>query len=304
MRPQSNAGAAKARTIGLARRLKAAGLAKRRRKVPKPRHPLAIERAYAAEIARFVKAAAEVVRREIEPNIERWTAEVQAETRIDGLRTDAGAAARIAALIRQVANRLLAAIRPTVLDELAERFAKRTNEWSKQETNRQVRAALGVDVFGAEPNLAPLADAFTAENVALIRTVPQRYLENVEGVVLRGVTSGTLPRDIAKQLAETEGVAERRAALIARDQVGKFYGKLNEVRQRKLGGETYFWRTVNDNRVRPEHEERDGVEYAWTPEDAKRLGVEYLPPEEQPGQPPACRCLAEPNFDRLLDGLD
>lgn len=303
MRPQSNAGAAKARTIGLARKLKAAGLAKRRRRVPKPRHPLAIERAYAAEIARLVQAAAEAVRREVEPNLARWVAEAQAESRVDGIRTDAGVAARIAAFIRQVANRLLGAIRPTALDELAERFARRTNEWSKQETNRQVRAALGVDV-GAEPNLGPLADAFTAENVALIRTVPQRYLENVEGVVLRGVTSGTLPRDIAKQLAETEGVAERRAALIARDQVGKFYGKFNEVRQRKLGVETYTWRTVNDNRVRPEHEERAGVEYAWTPEDAKRLGVAYLPPEEQPGQPINCRCGAEPNFDRLLDGLD
>lgn len=304
MKTQTRAASAKARTIGLVRALKRNGLAKRRRKVPRTKYPLAIERAYAVEIARLVQGAMTEVRRQIEPELARWSEEFQNEARADAARADQSLPARVAAFVKRVANAFLEAIRPTALEDLARRFASRTNTWSREQTNKQVRAALGVDVFTAEPNLAPLVDAFLAENVALIRTVPQKFLEDVEGVVLRGVTSGTLPRDIAKQLVETEGVAERRAALIARDQVGKFYGRLNETRQRRLGGETYFWTTVGDNRVRPEHEEREGVEYAWTKEDARRLGVEYLPPEEQPGQPIACRCGAEMNADRILDALD
>lgn len=298
---QQRAHAARARTVGLVRALKAAGVVKRRRKVPRAKHPMAIERAYAVEIVKLVRAAAAEVRREIEPQIARWEAEYANETRGDA-RQDESLPARVAAYVRRISNKFMAAIRPAMLNDLAWRFGSRTNNWSREQTNRQVRAALGVDVIGTEPNLAPLVDAFVTENVALIRTVPQRYLENVEGVVLRGVTSGTLPRDIAAQLAEAEGVAERRAALIARDQVGKFYGRLNEVRQKRIGVKHYTWETVGDNRVRPEHEEREGNTYSWTAEDATD-DAPFLGAEEQPGQPVNCRCGATPSFDDLLDGL-
>ena len=274
----------------------------RRRRIPKQAPPRAIEREYAKAIQSLLREAAAVVAREITPALAGWSAEARAELdRLDAVRAD-GIGQRIAAYIRRVGGRLLSSIRPTALDALAERFADRTSSWSRAQVNRQVRAAVGVDVFASEPNLAPLVDTFVAENVALIRNVPEQFLTNVEGLVLRGVTSGTLPRDIAEQLADAEGVALRRAKNIARDQVGKFYGRLNSVRQQRLGVKTYTWTTANDNRVRPEHEERDGKVYAWNPEDATDE-IEYLPPEEQPGGPPMCRCGAEANVDELLDGL-
>lgn len=277
----------------------------RRSKVPKSRYPMAIEREYAKALAELVDQAHATINREIVPMIPLWTAEGVAElARVDGMRTDASLGKRITTFINAVANRFLAAMRPTALEELADRFARRTTQWSKAETNRRVRAAVGVDVFAAEPNLVPLVQNFVAENVALIKTIPQRYFEQVEGVVLRGATSGTLPRETAKQLASQFEITERRAALIARDQVGKFYGSVNKARQQKLGLKTYTWRTRNDNRVRPEHEEREGKVYAWNPEDADEAnGIEYLPPEEQPGNPILCRCDAEGRVDDLLDGL-
>lgn len=259
----------------------------RRRRIPKQAQPLPIEREYARAIQVYVREASAVVNREIAPMVPVWAAEQAAEVaRSDALRED-GLGQRIAAYINRIAGRFLASIRPVALDELADKFARRTSTWNKVQIDRQVKAAVGVDVFAAEPNLAPIVDTFVAENVALIRNVPQQFMTNVEGIVLRGVTSGTLPRDIAEQLADEEGVAMRRAKNIARDQVGKLYGRLNAVRQQRLGVKTYTWATVSDNRVRPEHEERDGKVYAWNPEDATDE-IEYLPPEEQPGQPIAC----------------
>lgn len=274
----------------------------RRRRIPKQAPPRPIEREYAKAIQAIVREAAAAVTREITPQLARWSEEARAELdRLDAERSD-GIGQRIAAFIRRVGDQLLASIRPTALDELAERFARRTSTWNRAQIDRQVKAAVGVDVFVAEPNLAPLVDTFVAENVALIRNVPQQFMTNVEGIVLRGVTSGTLPRDIAEQLADEEGVALRRAKNIARDQVGKFYGRLNAVRQQRLGVKTYTWRDAGDNRVRPEHEERDGKVYAWNPEDATEE-IEYLPPENQPGQEPMCRCFGDANVDELLDGL-
>lgn len=289
------------RTASIVRMLRAVGGVKRRRRVPKSRPPRAVERAYGTEIAGLVDQLHAAIEREIVPQLDGWVR--AAAAREDALREDAGLGQTIRAFITRVANRLLGAIQPSALEALATKFADRTQAWNKAELKRQAVAAVGVDVFSLDPDLTPLIGDFVAENVALIRTVPQRYMEQVEGTVLRGVSNGTLARDIAAEITENTEVARRRAQLIARDQVGKFYGQVAKARQQKLGSETYIWATVKDNRVRPEHEDREGVEYAWTPEAAERLGVEYLPPDEQPGQPPLCRCSPEPSFDRLLEGL-
>jgi SPP1 gp7 family putative phage head morphogenesis protein len=275
----------------------------RRRRPPKARAPKPGEREYARAIAEVAEAARAAVDREIVPMLAAWSDEARRELdRVDDVRMDEGLGRRVSDLVRRVAARFVEAIRPAALEDLASRFASRTAQWSRAETDRRVKAAIGVDVFTAEPNLGPLAEVFVAENVALIRTIPERYFAQVEGVVLRGAASGTLPRDMASQLAEQFEVSRRRAAVIARDQVGKFYGEVNKARQQKLGLKTYTWRTVGDNRVRSEHEAREGKVYAWNPEDAVD-GVEYLPPEEQPGAPILCRCSAEANVEELLDSL-
>ena len=89
-------------------------------------------------------------------------------------------------------------------------------------------------------------------------------------------------------------VSESRAALIARDQVGKFYGALNRARQEDLGLTHFVWRTANDERVRPEHVRLDGQRFSWS----------KLPAEGYPGQPINCRCNADPDVESLLDSLD
>lgn len=292
------------RTVALIRALRQVTGRRRRRAVPRARPPLTVEREYGSAIAAIVEAAHEAVVREIVPELAGWV-DGERLSREDAaeVRTDAGMLPKVRTVVRRVASQFLDAISPFSLEALADRFASRTSEWSRAESRRQAEAAVGVDVFAAEPNLGPLAADFVAENVALIRTVPEKFFTDVEGTILRGIPAGKLPRDLADEIAEAGEVSKRRAMLIARDQVGKFYGKVNEARQRRVGVESYFWRDVGDNRVRPEHEERNGVEYAWTPEAAERLGLPYLPPEEQPGQPPLCRCIAEPAIGRLLDDL-
>jgi SPP1 gp7 family putative phage head morphogenesis protein len=92
---------------------------------------------------------------------------------------------------------------------------------------------------------------------------------------------------VAQVAAKIEGVSERHAAFIARDQLGKFAGALNQAQDQYAGSTEYIWRTMKDNRVRHEHEELEG----------KRFSYKKPPPCGHPGKDYQCRCTAEALFE-------
>lgn len=110
---------------------------------------------------------------------------------------------------------------------------------------------------------------------------------------MQAIRTGVRAEVVARKIDERTGQANRHAGLIARDQIGKFYGSLNKARQEHLGVDRYTWRTMSDNRVRLEHYQRNGTKYAWS-----------SPPEDgHPGHPINCRCWADPDVSALLASL-
>lgn len=64
----------------------------------------------------------------------------------------------------------------------------------------------------------------------------------------------------------------------------RFRQRLDKERQQSIGLTQYVWRTVEDDRVRPEHAANSGKIFAWDD-----------PPETgHPGEDWGCRCTAEP----------
>lgn len=110
-------------------------------------------------------------------------------------------------------------------------------------------------------------------------------------MTLQAVQDGKLHTDLADDLHARFDIGERKATLIARDQVGKLYGQVNAIRQKEVGVEKFVWRTAEDERVRAEHEQRDGETYSY----------DDPPDGELPGEPILCRCYAEPDFTSVLD---
>lgn len=176
---------------------------------------------------------------------------------------------------------------------LAENIAARTVLHNRGQFAKQVRAGLGVDIVIRERGLPALMQGFVAENVALIKDIPEQIAIDVEKIITRGVGSGKLHGDIAGDIEKRWATGNSRAALIARDQVGKFYGQTNAMRQRAIGVESFRWRTVGDDRVRDEHAGLDGLVFRY--DDPPSIGL--------PGEPILCRCYAEPVFDALLGDL-
>lgn len=148
-------------------------------------------------------------------------------------------------------------------------------------------AVLGVSVFRSEPYLKPLAEGWVSENTALIKSLSTRLHPEIEGIVRRGVMNGASVKDLTKQIKARYGVTDYRATLIAQDQTLKLNADLTRYRLQSVGVKEYVWRTVQDNRVRPEHAARNGRTYSW----------ETGAGGENPGQPVRCRCRAEAVWD-------
>jgi SPP1 gp7 family putative phage head morphogenesis protein len=81
--------------------------------------------------------------------------------------------------------------------------------------------------------------------------------------------------------------ADARAKLIARDQISKYNGQLNQTRQTALGLSKYRWQTSGDERVRDTHKALNGKIFSW----------DNPPSVGHPGDEINCRCVALPIFD-------
>lgn len=224
-------------------------------------------------------------------------------------RADAGEGKKARELLDQAKAKVANVIDTTAIDKLAEEFGRRTETHQRIAMQRQVRNALGADVFVSDRKVEPFLDAWTQQNVALIKGIGPEVAAKVERAVLDAVAAGRLQGDLARELDAAFGFGKDRAALIANDQIGKAYAGVTKHRHEELGITHFFWRTVNDRRVRgtpggkfprakPSHYERNGKRYAYADPPRGRNGEPELP-----GTPVRCRCTAEPDFSSLLDDL-
>ena len=149
-----------------------------------------------------------------------------------------------------------------------------------------------VGLLAVEPGteIAALADVWTRDNAALITSIPQEMSDRIAALVAEAVPQGMRWETLAKRIADEHGIADRRARLIARDQVSKYNGALNAAQQQAAGIEAYEWRGVMDARERPTHVALQGMVFRW----------DRPPPIGHPGEPIQCRCQAIPVFSRGL----
>lgn len=173
---------------------------------------------------------------------------------------------RIATIIDLLLERWASRPVRALAERLASNFVRSTLSFAERTQKR----TLGIEVFQNSQQLTDYLSAATIQNVKLIESIPQRYIENVSNTVLTGMRTGVRPEVIAKQLRDDYGVTQRRAKFIARDQAAKINGEIQKQRQIDAGYEYFKWIDSHDARVRHGHKEIANADvgygvgiYAW-----------------------------------------
>jgi uncharacterized protein with gpF-like domain len=177
--------------------------------------------------------------------------------------------------------------------KIATAFAKR----NRKATETSMMAALadaGFTVrFRADKLTRNAVDAVIAENVGLIKSIPQRYLSDVQVEIMQNVMNGSDLGALTDSLVEKYGIAHRRAAFIAKDQNHKAKAAIERARRLDVGITHAKWKHSHAGRdPRPTHVAMDGELY----DIAVGMFDEAVNHNVWPGTEPHCRCTDEPEI--------
>lgn len=178
-------------------------------------------------------------------------------------------------------------------EKLAEHFAQSVEKRSSSALKRILKDGGWTVDFKMTPAMRDIVDATVNANVALIKSIPAQYMEQVEGIVMRGVQTGRDLGQVSQDLQKRLGVTKRRAALISRDQNNKATAAFNRARQLELGITEAVWvHSGGGKEPRPTHlkagreKTRFDIAKGWyDPHEGKHI---------QPGELINCRCTSRP----------
>lgn len=143
--------------------------------------------------------------------------------------------------------------------------------------------------FTMTPAVHDAFNASLAENVGLIKSIPDKYLQQVEGIVMRSYSGGGSLKDMIDGIVQLYPQAKNRAELIARDQSSKANSVVNRTRQLELGLTRAKWMHSHGGKEsRLDHLAADGKEYDI--DKGCLISGEYI----QPGEKINCRCTSRP----------
>ena len=173
--------------------------------------------------------------------------------------------------------------------ELAKYFTTAMNKRSDKVLMAILKKGGWTVRFQMTPAMKDIMKATIAEQVGLIRSIPQQYLVNVQSMVMQSVKVGRDLGPLAKEIEKQYGVTKRRAALIARDQNNKATASMIRARQVEVGIKKAVWLHSGGGKTpRKSHVANSGKTYStdtgW-----------YDPNEKKwifPGELINCRCVS------------
>lgn len=175
--------------------------------------------------------------------------------------------------------------------KIARNFANKTTRATDAAVMDQLRNAGFTVRFKPTKAARAAFDAVVAENVGLIRSIPQRYLGDVQNAIWQSVMQGSDLATLSNTIHEKYGIAHRRAALIARDQNHKAKAAMERARRKEVGVTKAIWQHSHAGKdPRPTHVAMDGKEYDIEQGMWDSAVQKYI----WPGTEINCRCTDRP----------
>lgn len=225
---------------------------------------------------------------EMANSVEYWlkAAYRKAPPRMASLAQDASPASRIQKVLAELAKRWTQRFEETA-PIIAEAYVKDMFKASDSAFRRALKDAGWAVEFKMTPTIRDALNASLAENVGLIRSIPEQYLGKVEGAVMRNYAVGRDLESMVKEIKSIYPVTNKRAAFIARDQSNKANSIVNRTRQLELGITEAIWMHSHAGKnPRPDHVKANGDKYKIA--EGCLISGEYI----QPGYLINCRCTS------------
>lgn len=182
--------------------------------------------------------------------------------------------------------RVAAPIAYTMVDQIA-----KNSESTLKSSLRELSDNMS---FKTDVLTGPLNEVLTAtvaENVGLIKRVPQKYLNDIQGMVMRSIQTGDV--NLQEELGKYNVSIRNWSKNVALDQTRKAYNGINKGRMQALGLKKFEWiHSQGSNRPREFHKNvLNGEVFSFDdlPIIDKRTGERGIP-----GQLPYCRCTMRP----------
>lgn len=172
----------------------------------------------------------------------------------------------------------------------------KSSESNLKSSLKELSGGLTIKTDIVPSELIDVVNASIAENVSLIKSIPQQYFKDVTGSVMRSITSGEGMYELLPQIKKYESLTERRAELLALDQTRKAYTSVNVTKLDKLGIEKFEWlhsgggQTPRESHIKMD---RQIFSFANLLTEQAAMGI---PKEDRglPGYPINCRCTLVP----------
>lgn len=205
--------------------------------------------------------------------------------------------ASIASQARILMNALMSkfdALFARVAAPIAETMVDQVDRNSETTLKSSLKELSGNMSFKTDVLTGPLNDVLTAtvaENVGLIKRVPEKYLNDIQGMVMRSIQTGEV--NLREELGKYNVSVRNWAKNVALDQTRKAYNGINKGRMQALGVKKFEWvHSQGSNKPREYHKNvLNGNVYSFDdlPIIDKRTGEKGIP-----GQLPYCRCTMRP----------
>lgn len=178
--------------------------------------------------------------------------------------------------------------------KLADRFANDAMKNADASLARAFKDAGFTVEFKMTSQMNNALQATIAENVGLIRSIPEKYFTEVEGLVMRSVARGRDLSYLTDELQKRYGITRRRAAFISRDQNNKATSVVQSARQQALGITQGIWKHSHaGKKPRQSHVKANGRLFDLS--EGMLIDGEHI----MPGELPNCRCT----WEAVIPGL-
>lgn len=209
---------------------------------------------------------------------------------------DASSTASFIAALRKMFSRWTTRINEAA-PRLADYFSQSVHKRSKAQLTKILKQSGMTVQFEMTPAMREILGATVQANVSLIKSIPTKYLAEVEGAVMRAVQTGNSLKTLTDDIQKIYHKDRKRAAFIARDQSSKATAAFTRARQIEAGIKEAVWLHGGAGKhPRPTHlaagkaKVRYKVDEGWFDPDAEGEGKGR---HIFPGELINCRCVSK-----------